>query len=376
MEASRWKSGLRNGAIRIFLGVERVFQIPFRRRRLDPVRTMIEPYRSYGTTRVLHVKGRVLRKRALARSETTDSRRKTLGQTLRRIFSGEIAGAPVEAEWRGHRASGATNDEGYFHLRLEPVGAVDTEEWESVEVRLAIDQAPPVRASAPVLIPRGDAELGIVSDIDDTVIRTSATSLFRMLRTVMLDNAHVRLPFEGVAAFYRALHRGRNPLFYVSSGPWNLYDLIEHIFELRGIPPGPIFLQDWGIERGKLIVAPHDDHKLENIDTIVGTYPDLAFLLIGDSGQRDPEIYATVARHYPSRVLAIYIRDVTRRARHDEVRRLADELERETGVPLVLVPDTLAAARHAAERGWILPEFLSEIAGEKARDESSEEPKL
>lgn len=301
---------------------------------------------------------------------------RTLVQTWRRIFSREIGGAAVEAVWRGHRAAGTTNREGYFHLRLEPGEAIETQEWEEVEVRLLLGEADAARASASVLLPRPDAELGIVSDIDDTVIRTSATSLLRMLRTVVFENAHARLPFQGVAAFYRALHRGKNPIFYVSSGPWNLYDLLEHVFELRGIPPGPLFLQDWGIEPGKLIVSPHDDHKLENIDTIVGTYPDLPFLLIGDSGQRDPEIYATVTRHYPSRIRAIYIRDVTTRRRHDEVRGLGDELERDTGVPLLLVADTLTAARHAAEGGWILPESISDIAGEKERDRSSDEPKL
>lgn len=360
----------------MLLGAEWLLELPFRRRGWDPKRALIDPYRSYGTRRVLHVKGRALVNRGVKRAETSDSRLRTLVQTWRRIFSREIPGAEVEAEWRGHRAAGTTDREGYFHLRLEPVDARDADEWEEVEVRLLRGDAPVARAMAPVLLPRPDAELGIVSDIDDTVIRTDATTLFRMLRTVVFQNAHARLPFEGVAAFYRALHRGKNPIFYVSSGPWNLYDLLEHIFELRGIPPGPLFLQDWGIERGKLIVAPHDEHKLENIDTIVGTYPDLPFLLIGDSGQRDPEIYERVARHYPSRVRAIYIRDVTTRRRHDEVRHLGDELERETGVLLVLVPDTLSAARHAAERGWILPDSIPEIAGEKERDRSSEEPKL
>ena len=72
----------------------------------------------------------------------------------------------------------------------------------------------------------------MISDIDDTIVRTGATSLLMMLRVVLLSNAHTRLPFQGVAAFYGALARGAsgqdsNPLFYVSSSPWNLYDVLS-----------------------------------------------------------------------------------------------------------------------------------------------------
>jgi phosphatidate phosphatase APP1 len=190
-----------------------------------------------------------------------------------------------------------------------------------------------------------------------------------MLGTVLLENAHVRLPFEGVAAFYRALHRGRNPIFYVSSGPWNLYDLLAEVFEIRGIPAGPIFLQDWGLEEEKLLVRRHDDHKREQIDAVVATYPSLPFILIGDSGQRDPEIYADVARRHPGRIRAIYIRDVTEDPRESAVREIAAAIERESGVPTLLVEDTIAAAQHAAANGWIEAAEVPAIVGEKRKDE-------
>ena len=84
----------------------------------------------------------------------------------------------------------------------------------------------------------------------------------------------------------------------------------------------------------------------------MATYPHLPFILIGDSGQHDPEIYRRVVEDYPNRIRAIYIRDVSNDARHDEVQTISAELAGRS-VPMLLTPDTWAAAADAAERGLI-----------------------
>src|SRR5687768_16231525 len=221
-EAGSGNRALRERMLAVILRAERMAESVVRRRAPDLTRAAVEPYRSYGTRNVLHVKGRVLQERRLARAVSGDPGWRHLLQTIRRAFSREIPLAPIEARWGGHRVEGTADSEGYFHLRIEEVDAIGVALWEPVEVRVCGATEDRI-AIAQVLVPPADAQLAIVSDIDDTVIRTDATSLVRMLRTVLLENAHVRLPFEGVAAFYRALHRGRNPIFYVSSGPWNLY---------------------------------------------------------------------------------------------------------------------------------------------------------
>ncbi len=80
------------------------------------------------------------------------------------------------------------------------------------------------------------------------------TSLLRNLRTTLLTSVEGRIAFKGIGAFYRALELGGgaevvNPIFYVSSSPWNLYDLLERIIELNGIPLGPLFLPISSIEQ-------------------------------------------------------------------------------------------------------------------------------
>jgi phosphatidate phosphatase APP1 len=79
-------------------------------------------------------------------------------------------------------------------------------------------------------------------------------------------------------------------------------------------------------------------------------------VLVGDSGERDPEIYRAVVLRHPGRVLAIYVRDVAP-ARHDAVRAIAAELAGH-GVDLVFSPDTEAARHHALDRGLIVAAAL------------------
>ena len=93
-----------------------------------------------------------------------------------------------------------------------------------------------------MLVPPADAELGVISDVDDTVVETGVTHRLAMARTVFLGNARTRLPFAGVAAFYEALCRGSrgdcaNPVFFVSNSPWNMYDLLIEFMELQEDPP-------------------------------------------------------------------------------------------------------------------------------------------
>jgi phosphatidate phosphatase APP1 len=229
-----------------------------------------------------------------------------------------------------------------------------------------------VHAVGKVMLPPPDAQFGVISDLDDTVLQTDVLSVLKMARNTFLRNSRTRLPFEGVAAFYRALQAGTNdtfnPIFYVSSSPWNLYDLLVDFFEVRGIPLGPLFLKDLGLTPYQFISAGHRQHKFGVIQKLLEDYPTLPFLMIGDSGQRDPEIYLEVARQYPERIRAIYIRDVTPGSKRDRaVLQMADSLKA-LNIDLVLVPDTVGAAEHAVLKGWIPESALMDIRVERTED--------
>jgi phosphatidate phosphatase APP1 len=111
---------------------------------------------------------------------------------------------------------------------------------------------------------------------------------------------------------------------------------------------------------------PHE-HKLGAIREILDVHPTLPFVLVGDSGQEDAEIYARIAREHPGRIHAIYIREVGRAKHAGAVREIAVKM-RALNVPMLLAPDTVAAAEHAAARGLISAAALPEIRQEKRED--------
>lgn len=143
--------------------------------------------------------------------------------------------------------------EGYFSAVLPGPGAADTDpQWRVATTELL--SPPGLGGTGRVLVPDPGARFGVVSDLDDTVIQTGVRRVLHLLSATFLENARTRLPFPGVAAFYQALRAEGpgippNPIFYVSSSPWNFHDFLLEFLEVRGIPVGPLLLRDWGTAR-------------------------------------------------------------------------------------------------------------------------------
>ncbi len=330
----------------------------------------IEAYRGFGRPGRAWVKARVLRGNPIPPARAADSVWINLSAMLQRFESDEVPGAKVRVRYPGGEQVATADREGYCEAWIEPSPPFPPSAhgaWHEVEMELLEPPSPhPVRTAARVLVPPADARFGVISDLDDTVLRTDVASRLQMAKNVFLGNAYTRTPFPGVAAFYRALERGvdgqaHNPVFYVSSSPWNLFDVLAEFMELKGIPAGPLLLRDWGISSVDPGEGGHSGHKLRHIRVILELFPTLPFILVGDSGQEDPEIYHRAVVEHPQRILAVYIRNVSRAPeRVDAIRALAAEVEK-AGSTLILADDTAAAARHAAESGWIGAGALAEI---------------
>jgi phosphatidate phosphatase APP1 len=351
-----------------------IFDFRSRMGLFDPLQ--IVTYRSYGTPERLYVKGRVLADQGITGPGDKDSVWDNVWNMYKRFESDEIPNAQLEIQFDGKAHPIVTDEEGYFTLNLQPEKPLHLDNiWHYVDINLVKAPVPipkPVNAKAEVLVPPADAEYGIISDIDDTIIQTGATNLLATARNVFLNNARTRLPFAGVSAFYRSLQLGRNgkrnnPFFYVSSSPWNNYDLLHDFLDLNDIPAGPILLRDIGLDLDKFISSDHMSHKFKEIENILITYPQLSFVLVGDSGQEDARIYEAVVKKYPNRILAIYIRDVKLEDRAKVVVDISEELKAQK-VEMVLVENTVKAAEHAAKTGLIFIEAIPEIKDEKEQD--------
>lgn len=359
----------------------RVNQLKDRLNLMDRVK--IVPYRGYGTRERVTLTGRVVEDRHITSAENSDSVWENMLNIYRRFTSNEIDQAQVRLRFGAVTKTATTDNNGFFTFDFapDPDALDDTRNWYSVELELIEYPGPQqtnTRTEADILIPTGASQFGVISDVDDTVIKTDAVNLLKMARNTFVGNARTRLPFNGVAAFYTALKHGTepgidNPIFYLSSGYWNLYDLLIDFFRVRGIPKGPLFLTDLGLTENYWLTPGHYAHKLGHIERLLATYPQINFILSGDSGQKDPEIYVEAAENFPGRILAIYIRDVSKRERSTAIQTLA-ERSAAVGTPLMLVEDTVAAAEHAAAQGYILPAVVDVIRAERDSDQAPPNP--
>lgn len=354
-------AGARNGLQRALLGAERAVSA-CRRRRLDLQRLerpAVQPYLGWGTTDTLHLQARVLSDRRAVGGSATDPWWRNARAMVSRFLTSEVPGAVLRVTADGSSATVTTGDEGYARVELARTGS--STGWVDTRWQLEVPAADIGDTHGRALVPPVDARFGVISDLDDTVLRTGITSTVTMVSTTFFNNAHTRLPFPGVAEFYRALHAdGRNPIFYVSTSPWNLYDLLEEFLRVRGIPAGPMFLTDWGIDRQTFIQPDTRAHKLGAIQRVLTAFPGLPFVLIGDAGQHDPEIYRDVVLAHPGRIATVYIRTLDVPGRAAALGRIRDEMEA-AGVPFRYGPQTLGAAVHARGLGLIDDEGEAQV---------------
>lgn len=335
-------------------------------------RVIVLPYPGWSTGSKVTVRGSVVEQAKVEKPVAAEGLWADLSVTVGRFMAEEIMGARVTVRMGEASATCITDSDGFFLAELDT--ATDGG-WQDASVTLddfpGREQAP-MTVAAPVLTPRKDASFGVISDIDDTVIRTGIAEPLKNIRTIVESDAEARVAFPGLAPLYQALEKGGtadavNPIFYVSSGSWKLYDLIARFKEINGIPKGPVFMDDWGIDETRWFKSSHGAHKTAVIDQILATYSALDFILVGDSGQHDAEIYAEAVRKHGARIKAIWIRDVSGDARDAEVDALLREAEA-AGVAVFAEPDLAQAAIDAAEQGWITAADLSAV--QKAIEEA------
>ena len=294
---------------------------------------VLQAYRGYGSAERIFVIGRVFWQRT-----DTPARESELRDLVRRIRRRPVRGARLRARFYGAEIAVETDPDGYFRVEMAPGGAVPRDRvWHQLDIELVAPTR--LTATADVYIPPTAARFVVVSDIDDTVMVTGVVNKAAMLWRLFVQDAEDRTVFPGVSHLYRALHAGAsgaegNPMIYVSRAPWGLYDVLESFFQRHDIPVGPIlFLREWGVGWRHPLPRRATDHKRILIDAVMALYDRLPVVLIGDSGQHDPEVYGRIVAHHPGRVLAVYIRDVTAAGpeRAAEVAALAATLRADGG---------------------------------------------
>jgi phosphatidate phosphatase APP1 len=171
-------------------------------------------------------------------------------------------------------------------------------------------------------------------------------------------NPRSRKTFADVVKFYQLLSLAQttqeipNPFFYVSSSEWNLYDDLNTFFKHNGLPKGAFLLNH--IKKWYQLVrtgAGKHEGKLARVSRILTAFPKQKFVLLGDNSQRDPEIYATIAKDYPEQIACIYIRNVSPKNEHLTVDLFASLQKK--NIYTFLFEHTDEAILHAKSTGLI-----------------------
>ncbi|HEV7653452.1 MAG TPA: phosphatase domain-containing protein [Mycobacteriales bacterium] len=281
----------------------------------------------------------------------------TLRASLAPFLTIELPRCVVWVGGPGGTVRGRCDRQGYLDVPVDVGGLAPG--WHELSVTAAwrgAEAAVPV----PVYVVDPGSRVAVISDLDDTVIETGITRGLEMLRLTLLTSVSDRTPLTGAAELYRALTAARGgparPVFYLSTSPWNLYELLTRFLVLRGFPAGPLLLTDWGPSRTNLFRLSPEQHKLTMIRALLEQHPGLGVVLIGDTGEQDPEIYATVAQESPDRVRAVYVRRTAGMpaARAIEVSGLIRRVAA-AGVPMLMVEDSVQIAEHAAGLGLLDP---------------------
>lgn len=327
---------------------------------------VVEPYRGYGSSSEIFMIGRVFHQQVAQRKTNPDDLGAHLRDIGRRIRRRKVADARVAVRFGEAETEVVTDADGYFRVHIETPGrSLGSHGWHHVDLRVQTE--PPVAAQGHVFIPPPTCRFVVVSDIDDTVMHTGVANKLKMLWRLFVADADSRVAFPGVAALYRALHGSdQNPILYVSRAPWGIYDMLTAFFRMHAIPVGPVmFLREWGVSWRSPLPRRAEDHKRALIEHMLALYRDLPFVLIGDSGQHDPEVYARIVEAYPGRIAAVYIRDVSRsRHRAGEIEHLARAVT-QAGSRLLLAADSSAMARDAADMGFIARDMVTAVAEER-----------
>lgn len=263
-------------------------------------RPRLVAYTGYGADGWVRVLGRVLL------TPPGESSRDPAGvRGWRHFFSVKVAGAPVTVEVGDSRHEVITARGGYVDAdvpgRLAPG-------WR--EVRLSVSGH--AATVAAVRVVGADERLGLVSDIDDTVIVTALPRPLVAFWNTFVRHERSRQPVPGMARLYGELLRDEPGalVVYVSTGAWNAAPTLARFLDLHGFPRGPLLMTDWGPTHNSWFRSGRT-HKRATLARLLAELPALGWILVGDDGQHDPQIYDETALAAPERVRLVAIRQLS-----------------------------------------------------------------
>ncbi|MDU7101719.1 MAG: phosphatase domain-containing protein [Corynebacterium sp.] len=262
---------------------------------------LIVGYTGYGTTEQVRVFGRVLM------HDPDEGKRDTWGKRgYQQFLTIQVEHHDVSVTIGEKTVTGTTDRNGYIDLLVHDHGLEHG--WHTATIEAANANA----VEAQLLIVDPAAKIGIVSDIDDTVLVTWLPRALTAAWNSWAKRPSKRQAVPGMAEFYAQLQQRfpQAPVFYLSTGAWNTFGSLKKFLSHHGFPAGPMLLTDWGPTETGLFRS-GQEHKRVQLRNLLIAYPDMQWILIGDDGQHDPLTYGDVANEHPDRIHSVLIRNLS-----------------------------------------------------------------
>jgi phosphatidate phosphatase APP1 len=257
-------------------------------------------YGGYATTEVAVIRGRVGRGKPAVEKPGRGGAAKVWA-TTRTFFGRDVEHARLRIVAGPLAAPVVADDDGFFEARLRgpfPAGRrrfdllLDQPGWRAAPLSLELDVV--------------DATSGyvVVTDIDDTIIETGVTGgKARMIARVASSDAHDIRAFDGAAEALATFAASGVPVVYLSASPVELGPRLMRFLALRGFPPGALFLRHYEDDG----FGDPTRYKRARFEKVLADFPGRQLILFGDNGEKDPEIFATLAKD-TGRVAIGYVR--------------------------------------------------------------------
>ncbi len=277
----------------------------------SPRANNIELYNAYGNEHQLILHGRMVKKEAVEEVTKADSGYKNLWNTLDFFHRDEIKNRAIFLHVNGEKYVSRGDDEGYFDFDVITQKRLDEG---YVDLSLQIEKNPHLYSAQATIITAQKPLLGIISDIDDTVVISDVTNKTELLLNIFWKNYKQRELIPTMVERFEKILTNNPPaepsrLFFLSGSPQHLFTSIENFLSYHHFPKHVMILKQLHGE-GSDPLFDQLAYKKEKIEELFALYPKMQWIMFGDSGEKDQEVYESISKQYPSKVKGYYIRDV------------------------------------------------------------------
>jgi len=267
----------------------------------------ILPYRSLANANKAIIRGHAFKKHPVKELKATHKKFSNFRNAVRRYQLSPLKFEEIRVILSGIEKKVTTDKRGMFECEFSahnlPYG------WHKYKVKLNGKSK-----KGEIFHPTKNTT-AVISDIDDTVLVSHSTRLLKKMYLILFRNAHTRKltpMIKNWTAHLQDFNSDERPkdYFYVSNSEWNLYDFLEDFFDINKLPKGVFFLQSLRkglrdlVKTGRV----NHDHKMESIEFLFSFYPNKPYILVGDNGQKDMDIYGKICEKYPGRIKGVMIR--------------------------------------------------------------------